>query len=176
MNTTDIHINDNGVLQTCNYEDALKFHQGNAYWGCALAYRMLQYAAQLLSRERIWERQALTIESGHPGPGVRDTIEYVTGCVSAGRFLLTCSTSEARCVSDMDYSWRVSDGKQHLELRLAEGIVSSEFLQLLDAINRNEANDSEHECLESLKTAMTEKIWSLDLEQAFPDARLTRAC
>jgi hypothetical protein len=62
---------------------------------------MLQYAEKLLSREKLWERQSLTIESGHPGPGVRDTIEYVTGCVSAGRFILTCDATEARCVSDM---------------------------------------------------------------------------
>ncbi|MEW8185496.1 MAG: hypothetical protein AB2794_10845 [Candidatus Thiodiazotropha endolucinida] len=176
MKTTDIHIIDNGVLVTRSFEEALKFHLGNAYWGCALAFRMLQYAAQLLSREKTWERQDLTIESGHPGPGVRDTIEYVTGCVSAGRFQLTCATGETRCVSDMDYSWRVNDGKQYLTLTLADGIVSSEFLQLLDIINRNEANEHHYERLESLKKAMMEKIWSLDLEQAFPDARLIRSC
>jgi hypothetical protein len=170
--TSDIHINENGALLTRNFEDALKFHQGNAYWGCALAFRMLQYAEKLLSREKLWERQSLTIESGHPGPGVRDTIEYVTGCVSAGRFILTCDATEARCVSDMDYSWQISDGEQSVKLKLAEGIVSSEFLQLLDTINRNEANEPQYERLESLKLAMMEKIWSLDLEQAFPDAQL----
>jgi hypothetical protein len=171
--TTDIHINEKGMRLTRNYEDALKFHQGNAYWGCALAFRMLQYAEKLLSREKIWERQNLSIESGHPGPGVRDTIEYVTGCVSAGRFMLTCNTTEARCVSDMDYSWQISDGKQRLTLNLAEGIVSSEFLELLDAINKNEANEQQYQRLENLKQVMTEKIWSLDLEQLFPDAQLT---
>lgn len=168
----DIHINENGVLITRNFEDALNFHQGNAYWGCALAFRMLQYAEMLLSREQLWERQNIAIESGHPGPGVRDTIEYVTGCVSAGRFILTCNSTEARCVSDMDYSWQVSDGDRCLKLKLAQGIVSSEFLQLLDLINRNEANEQQYERLESLKQAMMEKIWSLDLEQAFPEARL----
>jgi hypothetical protein len=171
--TTDIHINENGRCLTRNFEDALKFHQGNAYWGCALAFRMLQYAEKLLSREKIWEQQNLSIKSGHPGPGVRDTIEYVTGCVSAGRFILTCNNTEARCVSDMDYSWQISDGKQCLKLKLAEGIVSSEFLELLDTINRNEADKQQYERLESLKQVMMEKIWSLDLEQAFPDAQLT---
>lgn len=174
-NIAEIHIEENGALLTRNFEDALKFHQGNAYWGCALAFRMLQYAEKLLSREKLWERHSLTIESGHPGPGVRDTIEYVTGCISAGRFKLTCNTSEARCVSGMDYSWQLCDGKQCLKLKLAEGIVSSEFLQLLDTINLNEANELQYQRLESLKQTMMEKIWTLDLEQAFPDARLTNA-
>lgn len=174
LTTTEILINDHGKPLTLNYSDALNFHRGNAYWGCALAFRMLQYAAILLSREKTWERQDLSIESGHPGPGVRDTIEYVTGCVSAGRFTLTCDSVEPRCVSDMEYSWQVHDGQQSLRLNLAQGIVSSEFLQLLDPINRNEATEHQRERLETLKKAMTAKIWSLELEQAFPDARLTR--
>jgi hypothetical protein len=172
MVTNKIHINDHNKRLQLSYEGALKFHKGNAYWGCALAFRMLQYAAQLLSQEQLWERQNLTIESGHPGPGVRDTIEYVTGCVSAGRFSLTCGSTEAQCVSDMDYSWWLSDGKQCLKLKLAENIVSPEFLQLLDIINRDEADDQHYERLETLKKEMTKRIWSLDLEQAFPDARL----
>lgn len=174
MTTADIKINDNGTLLKLNYEDALKFHKGNAYWGCALAFRMLQYAAKLLSHEKTWERQKLTIESGHPGPGVRDTIEYVTGCVSTGQYLLTCGTTEARCVSDMEFSWKVSDGNQTLQLKLAEGIVSPEFLGLLDKINRNLADKEHHERLEILKKSMTEEIWSLDLEQAFPNVQLTK--
>jgi hypothetical protein len=60
-------------------------------------------------------------------------------------------------------------------LKLAEGIVSSEFLQLLDTINRNEATQQQYERLESLKQAMVEKIWSLDLEQAFPEAQIKNA-
>ncbi|MEW8507941.1 MAG: hypothetical protein AB2598_14675 [Candidatus Thiodiazotropha sp.] len=174
MRNDEIHINDHGTSLTLNYRDALQFHQGNAYWGCALAFRMLQYAAGLLSREKRWERQDLIIESGHPGPGVRDTIEYVTGCVSAGRFVLTCAATDARCVSDMDYSWQVSDGTRRLQLRLAQGIVSPEFLQLLDRINSNEAGQQQLERLESLKQGMTREIWSLDLEEAFPNPLLTR--
>ncbi|MES9972340.1 MAG: hypothetical protein ABW092_20095 [Candidatus Thiodiazotropha sp.] len=173
MTSKHIHIMDKGILLKLDYEDALKFHQGNAYWGCALAFRMLQFAEKLLSREKTWERHELSIESGHPGPGVRDTIEYVTGCVSGGRYRLTCSTTEARCVSDMAYSWRISDAHQSLLLELADGIVSEEFLGLLDKINRNEADEEHHERLEFLKKSMTKKIWSLELEQAFGNLQLT---
>ncbi len=174
MTNTEIDINDRGTRLTLNYNDALKFHKGNAYWGCALAFRMLQYCAKLLSQGKTWERQELSIVSGHPGPGVRDTIEYVTGCVSAGRFTLTCESTEPRCVSDMDYSWQVHHGEQCLHLHLAQGIVSAEFLQLLDEINQSQADEQQLQRLEVLKKTMTAKIWSLELEQAFPDAKLTR--
>ncbi|MCU7892255.1 MAG: hypothetical protein KZQ78_11835 [Candidatus Thiodiazotropha sp. (ex Ustalcina ferruginea)] len=170
-----IRINDHGRPLKLTYSGAMSYHEGNAYWGCALAYRMLQLAGKLLSREKTWERQNLRIRSGHPGPGVRDTIEYVTGCVSEGRYELTCKTTEPRCVGEMDYCWKVDDGTQCVDLNLAEDIVPEEFLKLLDRINHNEAHKkSEQEELEALKQSMTDKIWRLDLEHAFPGTKLIR--
>ena len=78
-------------------------------------------------------------------------------------------------MSDMDFSWQINDCNQSLQLKLAEGIVSPEFLRLLDKINRDEADEQHHNRLETLKMAMTEKIWALDLEQAFPNTQLTKA-
>jgi len=89
---------------------------GNSYWGCALAFRMLQRAAPLLSGRGLWDRRRLQVLSGHPGPGVRDTLELVTGCVSEGRFRLEGGPREARCVGDMAYRWRLSDGMRDLPL------------------------------------------------------------
>lgn len=169
-----ILINDHGKPLKLTYSGALSYHEGNAYWGCALAYRMLQLPGKFLSREQTWERQNLRITSGHPGPGVRDTIEYVTGCVSNGRYELTCKTTEPRCVGNMDYRWKVDDGTQCVDLKLAEDIVPKAFLKLLDRINHNGAQKSEQEALEALKQSMTDKIWRLDLEDAFPDTKLIR--
>lgn len=174
MTMNIILINDHGRLLQLSYNDALSFHKGNAYWGCALAYRMLQLAGKLLSREKIWERQNLHIWSGHPGPGVRDTIEYVTGCVSERRYELTCKTTEPRCVGEMDFSWKVNDGTQCVDLKLAEDIVPKAFLTLLDRFKHKEAQKTDQAALEAFKRSMTDKIWRRDLEDAFPDTKLTR--
>ena len=153
-----------------SYRQALEFHQGNAYWGCALAFRMLQRAAGLLSRDGLWDRNRLQVTSGHPGPGVRDTLELVTGCVSSGRFSLDGGNREARCVGDMKYAWTLSDGTTEVSIKLVDGLVPDAFLALLDKIDREPATAEEQARLEAFKQAMTDRIWQMTLEQAFPDS------
>ncbi len=169
---TELEIADGERIRRISYAQALDFHRGNSYWGCALAFRMLQRAAPLLSRQRLWDRNRLQVVSGHPGPGVRDTLELVTGCVSGGRFSLEGGPREARCVGDMQYRWRLSDGTGEISLQLADGIVAPEFLQLLDKIDKAPAGEEDKAALEAYKQAMTRAIWSMPLEAAFPDSGL----
>jgi hypothetical protein len=170
--STTLEIADGDRVRRFDYRQALDFHQGNSYWGCALAFRMLQRAGPLLSRERLWDRNRLQVISGHPGPGVRDTLELVTGCVSGGRFSLDGGQREARCVGDMAYHWRLIDGTTEITLQLADGIVPIEFLQLLDKLDKIPATDADNERLEAHKRALTEAIWRMSLEEAFPEKDL----
>ena len=165
--STSLEIADNGRVLRFDYRQALAFHRGNSYWGCALAFRMLQRAAPLLSRERLWDRNHLWVVSGHPGPGVRDTLELVTGCISAGRFSLEGGPREARCVADMAYRWGLNDGCTRLTLVLADGIVPPEFLQLLGTIEKRPATPSDNARLEAHKQSMTRAIWGMSLDAAF---------
>lgn len=166
---TTLEIADADQRLIFDYPQALDYHTGNAYWGCALAFRMLQRAGALLSRDKLWDRNRLLVVSGHPGPGVRDTLELVTGCVTDGRFSLEGGPREARCVGDMAYRWQLSDGATELTLQLADGIVPPGFLQLLDKIDKTPATDAEKAQLEAYKQSMTEAIWQMSLEEAFPD-------
>jgi hypothetical protein len=84
--STTLEIADGDRLRRFDYRQALDFHQGNSYWGCALAFRMLQRAGPLLSRERLWDRNRLQVISGHPGPGVRDTLELVYPVIDSVTF------------------------------------------------------------------------------------------
>jgi hypothetical protein len=170
--STLLEIADGDRVLRFDYVQALDFHRGESYWGCALAFRMLQRAAPLLSQERLWDRNCLQVVSGHPGPGVRDTLELVTGCVSGDRFHLSGGPREARCVGDMEYHWQLYDGNHEVSLWLADGIVDPEFLRLLDKIDRAPATDDEKSRIESYKQSMTETIWRLSLEQAFPEESL----
>jgi hypothetical protein len=168
-----IHIADHGTPLTIQYADARAAHKGDAYWGCALAFRLLQRAEPLLSKEQLWDRSRLTITSGHPGPGVRDVIEAVTGCVSAGRYQLSGGQSDFACVSDMRYEWLIEHGDQKLQLQLREGFVPAAFLALLDAVNQGTASDAMREELEGYKRSMSRQIWEQPLEQSFPCRLMT---
>lgn len=169
---TILEIADGDRRLTFSYRQALDFHKGNAYWGCALAFRMLQRAAGLLSRGGLWDRNRLQVTSGHPGPGVRDTLELVTGCVGDGRFTLDCDSQEARCVGNMQYAWTLSDGDSEVSIKLVDGLVPDAFLELLDKIDRDPATPEEQAGLEAFKQQMTERIWEMTLEEAFPDSRI----
>lgn len=171
---TTLEIADCDQVLRFDYRQALDFHQGNSYWGCALAFRMLQRASTLLSGKQLWDRNRLQVVSGHPGPGVRDTLELVTGCVTGGRFRLQGGPREARCVGDMEYRWRLSDGTTELSLQLADGIVPPEFLQLLDKIDRTPASESDKALLEQHKQSMTRTLWGMSLETAYPEQYLER--
>ena len=165
-------IADRGALRHLSYDGALAFHQGTSYWGCALAFRALQLAGTLLSRDGLWDRERLSVVSGHPGPGVRDTIEYVTGCVSRDRFALSCATKERRCVRDMQFEWRVNDGTREAQLRLRDDFVPEPFFELLDRLGTSAWEASDDQRLDAYKWELTRKIWEAPLEQAFPTAAL----
>ena len=168
---TRVEIADGDRVLCFHYRQALDYHQGNSYWGVALAFRLLQRAAPLLSRDRLWDRNRLQVLSGHPGPGVRDTLELVTGCVSGGRFALEGGPREARCVGDMTYRWRLDDGATALTLELADGIVPPQFLHLLDRIDKTPASEADKDALEAYKQSMTRAIWGMPLDSAFPHTR-----
>lgn len=167
---TTLEIADGHERLTFNYRQALDFHQGDAYWGCALAFRMLQRAGALLSGDGLWDRNRLQVTSGHPGPGVRDTLELVTGCVGSGRFTLDCESREARCVGRMKYEWIISDGATEVALKLMDGFVPDAFLQILDKIDRDQATDADRAQLEAYKRQMSDRIWQMSPEEAFPDS------
>jgi len=170
-----LRIADHGTAQALSYDDALAFHRGDAFWGCAVAFRALQRAAELLSKDRLWDRASLHIRSAHPGPGVRDTIEYVTRCISGQRFDLYGSGSAGKCTSDLQYEWLISDGNSTARVRLREDFVPAEFYALLDRLESAGDSADTRKRLEEIKRALTDRIWQESLQQAFPDACLLPA-
>jgi len=167
-----LRIADHGAEQRLSYGDALAFHKGDAYWGCAVAFRALQRAGELLSGGKLWDREVLQIQSGHPGPGVRDTIEYVTHSISNDRFTLSSPGSERRCTSDLKYEWEISDGRNRVSVRLRDDFVPPEFFGLLDMLETNPDAIDARNRLEVLKQMLIEKIWREPLEESFPDSVL----
>lgn len=170
-----LRIADHGAEQRLSYGDVLAFHQGDAYWGCAVAFRALQRAGELLSRDRLWDRETLRISSGHPGPGVRDTIECVTHSISNGRFTLSSPGSERRCTSDLKYEWEISDGRNRVSVRLRDDFVPPEFFGLLDTLETNPETVEARNRIEALKQMLIEKIWREPLEESFPGSVLETA-
>ncbi len=162
-----LDILDDGRLERLDYDGLLRFHKGGAIWGASVAFRALQRAEQCLSEPMTWDRRLLTVTSAHPGPGVRDAIEYVTRCVSRGRYHLTQPALDGQCHKDMQFVWWIDDGMRTVSVALRDDFVPSDFLALVDRIETPMEQSSDQERLGHLKAELTKQLWSESLDDLF---------
>ncbi len=157
----DIKIADDGKIHSLHYDNLLKYHQGDSVWGLSVAFRALQFAAALFSEKNIWDRKDLFIVSSHPGPGVRDAIEFITCCISRNKFHLTNKVEDQmQCSSNMEYKWKIHCGDTVKEIALKDDFVPIEFYELIDRLNTIKEKKEDKEKFKNFKNSLVEKIWS----------------
>ena len=165
---TTLQIQDGDTCLTLDYASAREFHEGDSWWGVAVGFRAMQAAAPLLSEKKLWRREALTVVSAHPGPGVRDAIDYVINTVQQDRYQLTPEQQGRKtCGRDMKFQWWVSDGAATAAIRLQANFVPEEFFDLLDRILQDSNDDDDRQKFDALKLALEEKIWQHPLSSVF---------
>jgi len=165
---TMIRILDQGEVLELDYDGAVCQHPGSLWWGTAVGFRAMQMAALALSQEKLWSRDDLYIVSGHPGPGVRDTIEYVTGVVGRNRY--QCIVAEGcnmQCNSKMKYEWWVSDGERTAFVQLRRDFVPVEFYALSDRLDRSETTKGDIKSFKIFKVNLSTRVWIAPLEESF---------
>lgn len=160
INGQTIKIADHGEIQVLSYAGLLDYHNGDAFWGLSVAFRALQLAASLFSGETLWDRKDLFIVSGHPGPGVRDAIDYVTHCISRNRFRLAEEIKhEEKCTGTMKFEWRIDDGIHAQVINLRDDFVPNEFYELLDRLNTDQERLEDKKYCDAFKASLADKIW-----------------
>jgi len=163
-----IRIVDKDKVRTLDYQEATAEHQRSLWWGTAVGYRAMQAAAKALSQEQLWSRDNLTVVSGHPGPGVIDSLNFVTGCADNDRLTVMQNPNCVnRCNSEMKFEWWVSDGKQTAHVSLREDFVPKEFYQLIDRSVYDEKLDDDDQLFELYKVNLSSRIWVAPLEENF---------
>lgn len=163
-----IRIVDDGEVLTLDYQEATAYHQRSLWWGTAVGYRAMQTAAIALSEDSLWTREGLIIVSGHPGPGVIDSIDFVTKVANTDRFTIMQNPNCInRCNSEMKFEWWVSDGKQTAHVKLNESFVPTEFYELIDRRVYNEHSVEDDKLFELYKVNLSSRIWVAPLERNF---------
>ena len=147
---------------------AICHHPGSLWWGTAVGFRAMQAAAQALSQDDLWARDNLYIVSGHPGPGVKDTIDYVTGAASRDRYnVIVAEGCGMQCNSKMKYEWWVSDGEKTANINLRPDFVPREFYELTDRLETNETTKEDIKAFRIFKVNLSTRIWNAPLEENF---------
>lgn len=163
-----IRIKDQGEVVEVDYDGAVCQHPGSLWWGTAVGFRAMQVAAQALSKDDLWDRENLYIVSGHPGPGVRDTIDYVTGAASRDRYSVVLAEGcGMQCNSKMKYEWWVSDGEKTANINLRPDFVPREFYDLSDRLETNETTKEDIKAFRIFKVNLSTRIWNFPLEESF---------
>jgi hypothetical protein len=162
-----LEILEDGQLQRLTYTGLLAFHGGNAVWEASVGYRAMQAAGWALSHEQLWDRKYLFVVSAHPGPGVRDAIEFVTQCVSRKRFQLLDPHRPAVCNQHMQFRWWVTHHDRTVDVELKKGFAPAQFFELLERVGSDRGTPSDSLNLEKLKADLTERLWDEPLTALF---------
>lgn len=161
-------IVEKGEVITLDYQQATAEHQRSLWWGTAVGYRAMQAAAVALSKESLWSREGLTVVSGHPGPGVLDSINFVTHTRDNKHLtVMENPNCVSRCNSEMKFEWWVCDGKQTAHIILREDFVPIEFYQLIDRRVYSEATPEDDKLFELFKVNLSSRIWVDSLDTNF---------
>jgi hypothetical protein len=163
-----VRIKEHGEILELDYDGAICQHPGSLWWGTAVGFRAMQAAAAALSKDDLWERDQLYIVSGHPGPGVRDTIDYVTGVVGRDRYrVVVAEGCGMQCNSKMKYEWWVSDGERTANINLRPDFVPQEFYELTDRLETSETTKEDIRAFRIFKVNLSTRIWNAPLEESF---------
>ena len=167
-----VRIKDQGKVLELDYDGAICQHPGSLWWGTAVGFRAMQVAAQALSQNDLWDREQLYIVSGHPGPGVKDTVDYVTGVASRDRYnVVVAEGCGMQCNSKMKYEWWVSDGEKTANINLRPDFVPREFYDLTDRLETNETikeiTKEDIKAFRIFKVNLSTRIWNAPLEESF---------
>lgn len=163
-----VRIVDQGKVITLDYQQATAEHQRSLWWGTAVGYRAMQMAAVALSDKKLWSRDNLVVVSGHPGPGVLDSLNFVTHCRNNDKLtVMQNDNCVNRCNSEMKFEWWVSDGERTAHVALRDDFVPLEFYQLIDRRVYSETQESDDKLFELYKVNLSSRIWVDPLEKNF---------
>ena len=163
-----VRILDRGEVLTLSYDGAMTAHMRSLWWGTAVGFRAMQAAAIGMSKESLWSRDNLYIVSCHPGPGVLDSINYVTRCVERDRcHVIQNPNCMNKCNSSMKFDWWVSDGEKTAIVKLRPDFVDLGFYQLADRLGSPNERDDDRKLFEIYKVNLSTLIWNAPLEDNF---------
>jgi len=168
VDATLVRIKDQGEVRELDYHGAMTKHMGSLWWGTAVGYRAMQVAAIALSKDGLWSRDDLYIVGAHPGPGVRDAIDYVTGAVGRDRYKVVLDANcGMKCNSSMKFEWWVSDGRRTAFVKLREDFVPRAFYELSDRLGTDAQTEEDMRMFEISKVTLSTQIWATPLDRNF---------
>ena len=166
-----IHVRGEEEPIGIGFDAVAAYHGQSALAMLAITFQGLRASLALLSPDAPPSRVALTVVSGHPGPGVRDAFEFVTRAVTRNAYTVDRSLPDARLNSkaDISYSFRISLDGETVQAALRDNVLPQRFFDLVTMRNRMEAEVAE---LSALKRRIALTALALAPETLFVMRRM----
>jgi len=130
--------------------DALAAYHGQAALAMlAITFQGLRATLPILSPREPAHRAAISVLSGHPGPGVRDAFEFVTRAVTRGAYIVDRTLSESRLnpEADLSYSFVILLDGRSARAALKAGILPARFFELIAIKDKTDSDRAEFSLL-----------------------------
>jgi hypothetical protein len=127
------------------FEAVAAYHGQGALAMLAVTFRAIEVGLKALSPDRPAKRSDITVVSGHPGPGVRDSFEFVTRAVTRGVYTVNRSLPDARLMptADLSYSFHLMLGGKTAEIAVRTDALPARFFALTFNPHRTPEEDAE---------------------------------
>lgn len=147
MTDSVITVVDRGRRLDFTFDDLMKYHGGGSPGGVAQAFKVLERALPLL-----WvgppERREISLRTPFGGPGFRDAFEMVTRAVAGGRFVVDRDLLEPDLGRNREqFVFHVTYRDRTVTLRIREGVLRDDFIDLLLTEARTPEQDAHFETL-----------------------------
>jgi len=147
--------------------DAVAAYHGQAALAMlAVTFQALRLALGRLSPSSPPMRSAISVVSGHPGPGVRDAFEFITRAVTRNAYVVDRSLAEGRLVpgANISYSFRITVADRTAILSLKPDALPQRFFALNFTPSRSHEQERE---LSGLKRSIAADVLAKPAESLF---------
>ena len=171
MSGLSITVKDAFGTYSIGYDDVVKYHGRRFIAGAAIGFQCLALALAELSPGEPAERAKIRFFSGMAGLGVRDAVEMVTRCVTAGRYVAdTAVVKDDNAPSTPGtgrFYYEVSYGTRTMRVRLKHGLVPDEFAPLALKDGAGTITADELRRLQEIKEGIAAHVTSRDPREIF---------
>ncbi|WP_010271734.1 hypothetical protein [Paenibacillus senegalensis] len=163
-----IQIYDRKALLEIGFSDIRKYHGELALMAVAVGFRVLQEALKELYPEQPPQRSAISILSGHAGPGFRDAFEYVTRVVTRGAYEVNIHYPRGQYdpYRPQSYAFVIRDqAGPSVEVTLQPDFLPQVFYDYLKQGRDNSLSPEDTRSFDQLKTDLAKQALQLPAEQ-----------
>ncbi len=166
MSDSIVVRHDSGEI-AISYEELVKYHDKNHWGGVALAWKIIQLAAEILNDGQALERSLVRIRTGLNPPGLVDGFEYLTRAVTRQRLVVDPTLNQGPKSPFGSFCFVIGYAEKRVALQLKEGLLPDDFATLGRKCQAGMGSEEEKTRWTGIKHSLGEVIMGKEPRELF---------